>query len=256
MCLVAFRFSPGADGYLVLVANRDEFHDRPTRVMAWQGGWLAGRDEVAGGTWLAVARDGRWAALTNVRDPRAGQARASRGELPLDYLASGREPRGWAAVVAARRARYAPFNLLLGSRDSLWYVGSGAAPRPVAAGVHALSNGSLDEPWPKSRRAAVALRGSLDSGGGSDPERLLGLMHDQARAPDEELPDTGVGLEMERFLSPPFIVSERYGTRSTTLLVLGQAALAVERSFDLEGGMTGQLEYRFNLDGFPVRVSA
>ncbi len=247
MCLLTFRFSPGRDAHLVLVANRDEFHERPTRIMAWQDGWLAGRDEVAGGTWLALARDGRWAALTNVRDPNAGPAAASRGELPLDYLASGLDPGAWARVVADRRRRYAPFNLLLGSRDALWYVGSRTQPQPVSAGVHALSNGCLDEPWPKSRRAAVALRGLLDSAVGIDPERLLGLMHDRDPAPDPELPDTGVGLEMERFLSPPFIVGERYGTRSTTLLVLDRYGLAIERSFDRQGRIRGQIDYRFEL---------
>ncbi len=247
MCLLTFRFEPGAARHLVLVANRDEFHERPTRVMAWQDGWLAGRDEQAGGTWLVLARDGRWAALTNVRDPHADPVSSSRGELPVDYLASGQDPAAWAARVAERRARYAPFNLLLGSPEALWYVGSRSAPRAVAPGVHALSNGSLDEPWPKSRRAAVALRGLLDGGAAIDPERLLGLMHDQARAPDEELPETGVGLEMERFLSPPFIVGETYGTRSTTLLVLGErSTLAVERSFDRQGRIAGQLEYRFD----------
>lgn len=246
MCLLSFRFSPGAARHLVLVANRDEFHDRPTRVMAWQGDCLAGRDEVAGGTWLAVARDGRWAALTNVRDPRATSAACSRGELPVDYLESGKDPASWAGIVADRRAQYAPFNLLLGSRDALWYVGSRAAPGPVAAGVHALSNGSLDEPWPKSRRVAVALSGLLDSDAGIDPERLLGLMYDRAQAPDENLPDTGVGPKMERFLSPPFIVDQAYGTRSTTLLVLGDKNLAVERSFNRGGRVVGQIEYRFD----------
>lgn len=245
MCLLTFRFNPGAQRHLVLVANRDEFHDRPTRPMAWQGIYLAGRDELAGGTWLAVARDGRWAALTNVRDPRTVSAPCSRGKLPVDYLESGADPAMWAGIVANRRAHYAPFNLLLGSRDALWYVGSRAAPRPVPAGVHALSNGSLDEPWPKSRRAAVALRGLLDGAAEIDRERFLGLMHDRARAPDEQLPDTGVGLEMERFLSPPFIVDDAYGTRCTTLLVLSASSLAMERSFNRQGRIVGHIEYRF-----------
>lgn len=248
MCLLTFSFQPGAERNLVLVANRDEFHRRPTRVMAWADGWLAGRDEQAGGTWLALARDGRWAALTNVRGPGGESGKSSRGELALDYLASARPPSQWAHEVAARRTRYAPFNLLLGCSDQVWYVGSRAAPQPVSAGVHALSNGRLDEPWPKSRRAAVALRGQLDGGRQIDPERLLNLMHDTARAADHELPDTGVGLELERFLSPPFIVGEDYGTRSSTLLVIGPSVLACERTFDRTGQLVGQIEYCFDAE--------
>ncbi len=246
MCLLTFSFQPGAERHLVLVVNRDEFHERPTRVMAWQDGCLAGRDGVAGGTWLAVARDGRWAAVTNFREPGSPKADCSRGELPIDYLTSARHPSEWALEVAGRRDRYAPFNLLLGCPDAVWFVGSREAPNAVSGGVHALSNGRLDEPWPKSRRAALALRRQLDENGEVDREHLLALMHDTNGAADDELPDTGVGLELERFLSPPFIIGGKYGTRSTTLLVLDRSALALERTFDPTGQVAGQVEYRFD----------
>lgn len=248
MCLITLAFSPGDRAHLVLVANRDEFHARPARPMAWHAwpnGWLGGRDEQAGGTWLAAARDGRWAALTNVRQGQAEPGRRSRGELPLRFIEDGCSPESFARDVGHARDDFAPFNLLVGDRASLWHVSSRVDPVAVTPGVHALSNGCLDEAWPKSRRAATALRGLIGNGRRADPERLLGLMDDRRPAPDHELPDTGVGLEMERFLSPPFIVSDRYGTRCTSLLVLGVESLAIERSFDVRGRIAGQLEYRF-----------
>lgn len=247
MCLIALRFSPGQARHLLLAANRDEFHDRPARPMAWWSwpdGPLAGRDEVGGGTWLAVARDGRFAAVTNFRDPGAAQGERSRGELPVDFLACGRSPRTHAAMVHERRGDYGPFNLLVGDRRSMWYACSHAPPRPVAAGVHALSNGLLDEPWPKSRRVATAL-GAPVPGGAFDAERLFALMDDREVAADEELPDTGVGPELERFLSPPFIVGERYGTRCSTVLSLGGRSLAVERRFDSCGEGAGETAFAF-----------
>lgn len=248
MCLIAFNFTPGQDRHLLLVANRDEFHDRPARPMywwRWPDGPLAGRDERAGGTWIAVGRDGRWSAVTNFRDPGAEGGRRSRGEMPVEFLAGSMSPEIYVREVCRRRGQYGPFNLLAGDRQTLWYGSSHAEPAAVEPGVHALSNGRIDEPWPKSRRASTAL-GGLASSGRCDVERLLDLMNDRNAAPDDELPDTGVGAELERFLSPPFIVGERYGTRCTTLLDLGRRVLAAERTFDAAGEIVAQLDYGFD----------
>ncbi len=247
MCLIAFRFSPGQARHLLLAANRDEHHQRPARPMAWwdwPNGVLAGRDERAGGTWLALARDGRWAAVTNVRDPRAVGGPRSRGELPLDFLEQSRSPRNWIERVYKRRAEYGPFNVLAGDRDSLWYGSSHAEPICVEPGVHALSNGRLDEPWPKSRRVATALRG-LGAATRPDTERMFGLMDDRQAADEVELPDTGIGKDLERFLSPPFIVGPEYGTRCTTVAALGERSVVAERSFAADGSILVQLQYGF-----------
>lgn len=247
MCLIAFSFTPGRERHLLLAANRDEFHDRPARPMAWwhwPDGPLAGRDERAGGTWIAAGRDGRWAAVTNFRDPRVNGGERSRGELPLRFLESGDAPEAFIHEIDIQRAEYGPFNLLAGDRETLWYCSSHARPAAVSAGVHALSNGLLDEPWPKTRRAATALRG-LGSAASIDTDRLFELMNDRDRAPDADLPDTGVGTDLERFLSPPFIVGEGYGTRCTTILSLGKRSLAVERGFDSAGETVGELRYDF-----------
>jgi uncharacterized protein with NRDE domain len=248
MCLIAFAFTPGQDRHLLLAANRDEFHERPARPLTWWDwpeGPLAGRDVQAGGTWLAVARDGRWAAVTNVRDPRAGSGPRSRGDLPVGFLRGRLSPAEYVEAVHSRRSEYGPFNLLAGDRDSLWYGSSHADPRPIDAGVHALSNGLIDEPWPKSRRVAQALGGLVRADAEFDGDRLLGLMDDREPASDGELPDTGVGIEMERWLSSPFIVSERYGTRCSTALSLGRRCRVVERSFDSTGQAVTQVEFGF-----------
>lgn len=251
MCLIAFSFTPGRPRHLLLAANRDEAHARPARPMtwwSWPDGILAGRDEQAGGTWLAVARSGRWAAVTNIRNPAAFhiQAPGSRGDLPVDFVAGEESPETYVRRVHARRDHYGPFNLLAGDAQSLWYGSSEQSPRAVPPGVHALSNASLDDPWPKSRRVATALRG-LAADAEFDPERLFRLMNDRNGAPDAELPDTGVGLELERRLSPPFIVDGHYGTRCTTILALGEGALVAERSFNPKGEAVGELLYQFSM---------
>ena len=247
MCLIAFAFSPDSDLKLVLAANRDEFHARPARPMAfrdWPDGALAGLDEQAGGTWLAATRSGRWAAVTNFRDPQASVGERSRGELPLEFLSEPRAASEFAREVYQRRDQYAPFNLLVGDGRSLTYCGTHAEPVAVAPGVHALSNGLLDAAWPKSRRVVKALQGIVRGGGKPDPARLFELMNDRTPAAADELPDTGVGSDIERFLSPPFIVSDHYGTRCTTVALLGQRCRLVERSFAPDGSIIGEVDHR------------
>ncbi len=250
MCLIALAFNPGKSRHLLLVANRDEFHERPTRPMAWwqwPDGLLAGRDERAGGTWLAVSRNGRFAAVTNIRDPKAEAGRRSRGRLPFEYFQTDSDPESYVRRVYEQRAETGPFNLLAGDRSQLWHCSSQVSPCRIEPGVHALSNGRLDDPWPKSRRVARALSGLLDSPAEPDAERLFDLMNDRQPAPDEELPDTGIGLAVERVLSPPFIVTPHYGTRCTTLVSLGAHSRVVERRFGADGERTGEIEYRFQL---------
>ncbi len=250
MCLIAFDWRPGQDRPLVLAANRDEFHGRPTRALHWWSrptGSLAGRDEQAGGTWLVVRRDGRFAALTNVRDPNAPPGERSRGELPVRALRPGPSIEEFVGQVHESRADYGPFNLLVGDRRDLWQVGTHTAPSPVPAGLHALSNHALDTPWPKSIRAVRRLEDAL-SGDAPSTQTLLGLLDDRSPAGDEELPDTGVGLDLERVLSAPFIVGERYGTRSSSALVLGPTARMAERVFDADGERIGERSFSWSLE--------
>lgn len=222
MCLIAFAHQPGSEWPLRLVANRDEFHARPAAPLApWteDANILGGRDLEAGGGWLAVHRRGRLAAVTNVRDPRlkVPSGAPSRGELVHDALTCPDLP-GWLDRLAAGDAeRYAGFNLLVGDGERLWHLHrglDGVILSAVTPGLHGLSNASLDTPWPKLIHVRQGLAASLHHG--RWPEDALAAMAAPHRADDAQLPETGVGLEMERMLSPAFIVGERYGTRAMT----------------------------------------
>jgi len=247
MCLIAFDWNPAADVPLVVAANRDEFHARPTRALAWWGwprGPLAGRDESAGGTWMAAGRDGRFAAVTNFRDPTAESGQRSRGELPLAWLEHAAGAGEFAARVHRCRDDYAPFNLVFGDPATLWIVGTHSEPASIEPGIHALSNHLLDTPWPKSTRAVRRLAAWRERPRDGVYE-LLDLLDDREPAPACELPDTGVGPALEAMLSAPFIVSERYGTRSSTALMLGDRITVAERTFNPAGNTTGERRFAF-----------
>jgi uncharacterized protein with NRDE domain len=221
MCLLVFSFR--ADATLALVANRDESYDRPTAPLDF---WaddpeiLAGRDLRAGGTWLAVHRTGRVAALTNFRRGAAVKTGTSRGELPADFARSKQTPEAFLDALAKRADRYSGFSLVVGVPGRFFYFSNlDNTVRQLQPGSHALSNHLLDTPWPKVVRAKAALDAALASGP-PNAAALCDLLLDQTVPPDADLPDTGVGLALERMLAPSFIVTPDYGTRSTTALVI------------------------------------
>jgi uncharacterized protein with NRDE domain len=226
---------------LLLAGNRDEFHARPAAPMDW---WtaprmLAGRDLQAGGTWLGAGDDGRFAVVTNFRGPGAAPAGApSRGELIPAYFAGADGPLAFLATVATRGADYAGFSLLVGDAHELAYWSNRADHGPVrmVPGVYGLSNGLLDAPWPKLTRTRGRFARLL-ADGAPTLDGLLDLMTDRAPAADADLPDTGIGAERERFLSPAFIVGPAYGTRCTTALAVDESARlrAAERSYGPDG---------------------
>ncbi len=237
MCLIALAWQAHPEYPLIVAANRDEFHRRPAQAARF---WpeapalLAGRDLAAGGTWLGITRTGRFAALTNVREPGAPQGSRSRGLLVSGFLQGADSPQAYAAAVAADGAHYSGFNLLVGDAGSLWWVSNRApAPMPVTPGVHALSNHLFNTPWPKVQRARDGLTAALAA---PTPEALFALLADDRAAPDDELPDTGVGLAMERLLSPPFIRSGGYGTRCSSVLLAGRERIFfAEQTFTPDG---------------------
>lgn len=221
MCIVLFQWQPDSDTPLILAANRDEFHARPAEAARWRGDIFCGLDLRAGGTWLGVSRDGRFATVTNYREPLEQQqpGNLSRGDLPLGFLQGTLSPQDYCQQVAKHQGDYGPFNLLVGDRRSLWYLGNkGAAPQAVTPGLHGLSNGLMDMPWPKVERGKALLQKAIDTH--ADEDALLAILRDQQRPEPDELPDTGVPHEMERLLSSIFIVSPAYGTRASTLLKL------------------------------------
>ncbi len=257
MCLIVLALHAHARHPLVVAANRDEDLDRPTAPAAfWPGeaGLLVGRDLRSGGTWMGVTRTGRFSALTNVRDPRAHDPVApSRGGLVVRFLAGGAEPLAHARAVAAERARANGFNLLAGAGGRLaWVSNAGGEPTEVTPGVHAVSNAALDTPWPKALRAAAGLRRALAAGDAIDPEALFEVLADRQIAADDELPSTGVPLEVERLLSAPFIVAPGYGTRASTLLLAGRDGRAelLERRFDASFRESGTSRFELEFPGW------
>ncbi len=251
MCLIVFAWQAHAEYPLIVAANRDEWHARPAAPASW---WmdapniLAGRDLQAGGTWLGVTQNGRFAALTNYRDPSSRKSVApTRGQLVADFLRSDENPHDYLAALAPNAAQYNDFNLLLGDRDSLCCFSSrDALIEAVAPGVHGLSNHRLNEPWPKVTSGKTMLSGSLKMPEDALSARLLAFLSNTERVADEDLPNTGVGVERERLLSPPLIVSETYGTRCSTLVFAGRTQMRFqEHTRDVSGRVTGVVAQTF-----------
>ncbi|CAM3950543.1 putative transport and Golgi organization protein [Pseudomonas reidholzensis] len=245
MCLIVFAWRPGHALPLIVAANRDEFYARPTQALAaWDDapGVYAGRDLEAGGTWLGLGPGGRFAALTNIREPGQALGSRSRGELVAAYLRGALGVEAYLDQVASHSAQYSGFNLLVGDGEQLGFVHAReAAPRLLEAGVYGLSNAGLDTPWPKLLKTRAGLQQLLDD---PQPQRLLGLLGDAQPAPDAQLPETGVGLATERLLSSAFIASQNYGTRASTVLIVDKQGRRrmVERSFGPFGGHLGEVE--------------
>jgi uncharacterized protein with NRDE domain len=234
MCLIAFAWRTHPGFPLVLIANRDEFHGRPAAAADFDSEAneiYGGRDLVEGGSWLQVSMRGRLAAVTNVRiGPSPERQPRSRGSLVRDFVRGGGGAVEFATALEASAGRYGPFNLLLWDGTELVFASNHPRPahRTVSPGLHAMSNGAFDAPWPKSGHATRALDAWLASArsGTEKIDRaalapLFDALADTAAAPDDLLPDTGVGLELERALSPPFVYGERYGTRCSSVVLIG-----------------------------------
>lgn len=245
MCLIAFAWQMSGRP-LLLLGNRDEFHPRPTRAAGFwneegQPQLLAGKDLEAGGTWLGVTRSGRFAALTNIRSPEARKGPRTRGTLALDYLTGRMRPGEYLTSLVDDLDGYAGFNLVVGTMQELWYLNSQKGqPTPLGPGVYGLSNAELNSPWPKLQALCKGLEQHLDTD--SDSDVLLELLKDSSEYPDEQLPDSGVGLEWERLLSATFILGEDYGTRASTLLAIDAdgSITFVEQGFGPNGKELGE----------------
>ena len=256
MCLIAFAWKAHPEYSLVVAANRDEWHDRPATQAAWWADHpqvLAGRDLKAGGTWLGISRNGRFAALTNFRDPSDRKTDApSRGQLVSDFLRGSSTAEEYLRALRKEAGRYQGFNLLVGDGRGLYYFGSQINEiLAVPAGVHALSNHTLNEPWPKVENAKSALQAALRAEMPEEARQkaIYALLADETVAPDAALPDTGVGQQWERVLSPAMIVTEKYGTRCSTVLTMairGEVTFE-EHTRDPSGKVTGIVTRHFSL---------
>src|SRR5690625_381232 len=255
MCLIALAWKVHPRWPLALIANRDELHARPTAPAGFDPEAphvYGGRDLVAGGGWLQVSTRGRLAAVTNVRTGLSPEpAPLSRGALVREFVRGDGGAMESALALETTAPRYGPFNLLLWDGRGLAFASNHPRPHhaPVAPGIHAMSNGAFDAPWPKSTFATRALEawinacpaGGTDAGETPDIEPLFAALADRGIAPDADLPDTGVGIELERTLSPPFVLDERYGTRCSSIVLGGEdGILFAERRFNSAGEVTGE----------------
>ncbi|GAB85005.1 NRDE family protein [Gordonia rubripertincta] len=252
MCLILFAWNAHPEHRLIVAANRDEYHRRRTYALSrWDDlPIIAGRDALAGGTWMGVSADApdRVAMVTNVRvGPPERVGVRSRGQLPVDFLTGDEDPKVFADRVVEQAADYDPVNLLVGDAADLWWVTNRPQPHAerVADGVHGVSNGALDNDWPKVVDGTAALR-DLISAGASD-EDYFAMLADQDRPDPARLPDTGVGAEFEAALSPKFINIPGYGTRASTLLRIrhdGHGEI-IERRYGYRGKRRGTTRITF-----------
>ncbi len=238
MCLILLSYDQHPDYKLIFAANRDEFYDRPTRPLAF---WedrpeiIAGRDMKGNGTWFGVDRTGRFAAVTNYRDPAQYLPHApTRGALVSDFITASETARTYMQKIASVGQHYNGFNLLIGDRSGVWYYSNrGNDIQKLKPGLFGISNHLIETPWPNVKKGKAELQDLLSAQKDINYEDLLKILADQSVPPDETLPDTGVGIEWERILSPLFITSKVYGTRSSSVLLVKRngRVIFVERTF-------------------------
>lgn len=264
MCLMLFAWRAHPDYRLVFAGNRDEAYQRPSASAAF---WddepcvFGGRDLEKGGSWLGLTRAGRMAAVTNYRDgPPHRAAPRSRGELVANFLRTQVGPQPYLKQIHAAGGQYGGFSLIVGDPARLFYCANrGNGFEEITPGVHGLSNHLLDTPWPKVKKGRERLDALLGQTQSNLVQGLFELLGDRTVAPDAELPDTGVGLQRERELSPCFIAGKRYGTRASTVLLISRdnEVLFIERNFGPGGAPLGAAEHRFSIDlPTPVQESA
>jgi len=258
MCLLVLAWRIHPLYRLVVAANRDEFHARPTAPLApWPdiAGVVGGRDLQAGGAWFAIGAAQRLGIVTNFREfGRQRPGAPSRGGLIPAYLSGARPPDDFLRALAADAPGYSGFNLLLADRNALWYASNRADQfaRELPPGIYGLSNEFLDTPWPKLVRVRARFESLLQSAHSADPAALAGdlftMLADRETAPPDALPPGDLSPEWARKLSAPFVLDPSFGTRcSTVLTISGQGALRItERRFDAEGARTGQSEHLLN----------
>jgi len=246
MCLILLALHTVPKRPWLLLGNRDEYHGRPSlSAEHWSDApnVVGGRDLEAGGSWLAVTREGRFAAVTNVRTGPPRRGKRSRGALVADFVRGAESASEYAQRISFVRDEFGPFNLVVGDRDGAW----GASALSETAwrfgdGVHVLSNGPPSPRWPKAQLLDDAFSNALRAK--SDDEGLLDLLGDVSQPDDDVLPDTGIGLELEKFLAPVFIRGNEYGTRASTLAYADDDGLVRlrERRFGPRGFLEGEMD--------------
>lgn len=255
MCLLLIALKSHPTYKLVIAVNRDEYYDRPSAHASF---WaespelLAGKDLRAGGTWLGITRNGRIGAITNYRDPASIKKDApSRGRLVSSFLLGQQSPVDYLNGLARKGDVYNGFNLIVGVKEELyWYSNRGQVIRNLTPGIYGVSNHLLDTPWPKVSSGKSAMERLLSVEKDPTPEAFFNILSDRFIPDDKALPDTGVGLEWERLLSPIFITSPSYGTRSSTILFidLNNHVTFAEKNFNADPNHATTIKYEFTIE--------
>lgn len=255
MCLILISYRQDPDYPLILIANRDEFFSRPTRAAQYWEDYpfiLAGRDLEQGGTWMGITKQGKFAAVTNFREPPLKKTgKTSRGLLVSDYLTGRESPLDYLSGITKRLDQYDAFNLIVGDSTELYFLGSRKGDvEKLTQGIYGISNGELDCPWPKVKKGKARLSNEIANNNELDPERLMRILAETGIADDSELPDTGIGIELERKLSPAFINLDGYGTRSSTVLLIDRQNRVQfkERGFNENAEVTNNTEFEFLIE--------
>jgi len=252
MCLCLFAIDQHDEFPFILIANRDEFRKRPAAQAAF---WedhpeiLAGRDLEGMGTWLGINKRGEIAFLTNYRHPEFFERKGpTRGKLVSDFLASETDAKTYLEAIENPKA-YNGFNLVVGKPSSLFYFAnaSGQLER-IGSGIHGLSNAFLNTSWPKVDDGKAKLKAAIQ-GNDLDNDHLFSILHDFSFAKDEELPETGVGKDLEKLLSAKFINTPEYGTLCSTIIRIdrNRNCFFEERSFDALGKENSSAKFSFEL---------
>jgi uncharacterized protein with NRDE domain len=250
MCFIVFAYRFHPSYRLIAAANRDEYFERPSSPAAvWEEApqVLAGRDLKEGGTWMGITREGKFAAITNYRDPEAFKIRApSRGKLVSDFLTGSENAASYVENISRQGQNYNGFNLICGDPKDLFVYSNRGKIEKLEAGIYGLSNHLLDSPWPKVIKGKKALSGAMPKKGKDLEEALFKILFDRKFAPDHKLPSTGIALDWERVLSSIFIESPAYGTRSSSVLLIAKnnRIKFVEKVFD--GRPMPWIESRFS----------
>jgi len=251
MCLIVFANNTHPKYKLLFAANRDEFYNRHSeQAEFWKEhpNLLAGKDLQAGGTWMGITKLGRFAAITNFRDLKNHRTDApSRGNLTLDFLVNDVTAEEYYNKLKPILSNFNGFNLILGDVDELYYFSNKTEElQKLESGIHGISNAVLDTPWPKVEKSKRQLKHLIEQKN-IHPWEILNLLDDTSLAKDEELPDTGVGIDIERMLSPIFLKSKEYGTRSSTIVTVDKQnnVRFVEKTYFANTGRFSNRDFNF-----------
>jgi uncharacterized protein with NRDE domain len=214
-------------------------------------GVIAGKDLQRSGTWLGIKKTGSIAMLTNYREPTPfGRNAPSRGWLVRDFLMGEEEPESYIETMTAKKDQYNGFSMIIGDLNRLFYFSNRGEMRELSPGLYGLSNRLLDTPWPKTERGKKAMKSLLRRKDDPLPEEIFDILKDRSKPDDNELPDTGVGLEWERILSSIFITSPKYGTRSSSVIMIDRKnhVMFIERVFNghPEPWMAARFDFRLH----------